>query len=179
MVMGDVPKDTPQHLPENWPESWPTHPVNGAGGFIPRLPAHTPQHHGQQQGQAWAWAWAYGATYEPSSPLALDTQAHIQANQAKLAHLLPGLSQLMSEAQEQHSLRHWQGERCVSADRFPVLGPLDDAQSLWLCTGLGSRGLSFAALCAEQLAALWHLEPAPVATDLARFVALERFHTTK
>jgi len=122
-------------------------------------------------------AWAFGATYEPSSALPLDTQAHIHANQAKLASLLPALSSLFD--QQSQRLAHWQGERCVTSDRFPVLGPLDAAQTLWVCTGLGSRGLSFAALCAEQLAALWHQEPAPISTDLARFMALERFHRTK
>jgi len=37
-----------------------------------------------------------------------------------------------------------------------------------MCTGMGSRGLSFAALCAELLAAQLHGEPLPVDNQLAK-----------
>jgi tRNA 5-methylaminomethyl-2-thiouridine biosynthesis bifunctional protein len=64
----------------------------------------------------------------------------------------------------------WTGVRCASADRRPLVGPLSPevADGLWLCTALGSRGLSFAALCAELLAAHWHAEPLPLAAKLAQ-----------
>jgi len=39
-----------------------------------------------------------------------------------------------------------------------------------LCTGMGSRGLSFAALCAELLAAQLHGEPLPVESQLAKAI---------
>ncbi|RYF72780.1 MAG: hypothetical protein EOO29_27810, partial [Comamonadaceae bacterium] len=48
-------------------------------------------------------------------------------------------------------------------------GPVDAARpGLWVCTALGSRGLSFATLCAELLAARWHGEPLPVPAAWAR-----------
>ena len=146
---------------------WPTHPINGNGGFIPNLPTPT------------GTAWAFGATYESSNPDPLNVDQHIEANQAKLAALLPELAHLIPDSQSMGTLQHWLGERCVTTDRFPILGPLDEAQTLWLCTGLGSRGLSFAALCGEQMAALWHQEPAPISTDLAKFVRADRFFNTK
>jgi tRNA 5-methylaminomethyl-2-thiouridine biosynthesis bifunctional protein len=158
VVMGDTPKNT---------QSWPTRPINGHGGLIPQLPTAT------------GTVWAFGATYEASGTQPFNVAQHTLANQAKLAALLPELAHLIPEAQANGTLKHWQGERCVTADRFPLLGPLDEAQTLWLCTGMGSRGLSFAALCAEQLAALWHQEPAPLRTDLAKFVSLDRFFKTK
>ena len=163
VVMGEQPasnSNTTQSI-------LPAHPINGNGGFIPHLPTQS------------GTAWVFGATYEASSPEPLNVDQHVQANQSKLAALLPELAGLMPGHLQTGTLAHWQGERCVTADRFPLLGPLDEAQSLWLCTGLGSRGLSFAALCAEQLAAQWHQEPAPLSKDLARFVALDRLYTTK
>jgi len=150
---------------------WPQHPINGNGGFIPPLPMTTDNSKGM--------GWAFGATYEASCTEPLNVSEHVQANQAKLAALLPELAGLIPGHLALGTLQHWQGERCVTHDRFPLLGPLDDAQTLWLCAGLGSRGLSFAALCAEQLAALWHQEPAPLSLDLGRCLSLERVYKTK
>ncbi|MDB5879825.1 MAG: tRNA 5-methylaminomethyl-2-thiouridine biosynthesis protein MnmC, partial [Variovorax sp.] len=47
-------------------------------------------------------------------------------------------------------------------------------QGPWMCTAMGSRGLSFAALCAELLAARWHGEPLPLPTALADALATGR-----
>jgi tRNA 5-methylaminomethyl-2-thiouridine biosynthesis bifunctional protein len=73
-------------------------------------------------------------------------------------------------------LQAWRGSRCVSADRLPLLGPLngDADQSLWLCAAMGSRGLSLAVLCAEMLAARWGAEPLPVDAALARTLDADR-----
>ena len=52
---------------------------------------------------------------------------------------------------------------------FYACGPVPGAApGLWVSTAMGSRGLSFAALCAELLAARWHGEPLPVPALLAR-----------
>jgi tRNA 5-methylaminomethyl-2-thiouridine biosynthesis bifunctional protein len=69
-----------------------------------------------------------------------------------------------------NALRTWKGTRCITADRLPLVGPLDDSASpsLWLCIGLGSRGLSFSVLCAELLAARMGAEPLPVDARLAQ-----------
>ncbi|MGI9132424.1 MAG: FAD-dependent cmnm(5)s(2)U34 oxidoreductase, partial [Rhodoferax sp.] len=66
--------------------------------------------------------------------------------------------------------------RCVAHDRLPLLGPLDvsDAGSPWLCAAMGSRGLSFAPLCAELLAARLHGVPWPVPSSLARSLDPQR-----
>ena len=44
----------------------------------------------------------------------------------------------------------------------------DGLEGLWLSTAMGSRGLTFAALAGELLAALLHAEPLPLARNLAR-----------
>lgn len=51
---------------------------------------------------------------------------------------------------------------------------LPPAPGLWLCTALGSRGLSYAALCAELLATRLHREPLPLPASLARQLFAER-----
>ena len=50
-----------------------------------------------------------------------------------------------------------------------MVGPLYDDQnaSLWMCAGMGSRGLSYSVLCAELLAARWGAEPLPLEASLA------------
>ena len=55
-------------------------------------------------------------------------------------------------------------------DRRPLVGPLDGAAmpGVWVSTAMGSRGLSFAALCAELLAAHWHGEPLSLPATLAK-----------
>jgi tRNA 5-methylaminomethyl-2-thiouridine biosynthesis bifunctional protein len=69
-------------------------------------------------------------------------------------------------------LRAWAGVRCASTDRRPLVGEL--APGLWTSTAMGSRGLTFAALCAELLAARLHHEPLPVEARLAQALAVAR-----
>ncbi|RYF37830.1 MAG: FAD-dependent oxidoreductase, partial [Comamonadaceae bacterium] len=66
----------------------------------------------------------------------------------------------------------WTGLRCVAADRRPLLGEL--APGLWLSTAMGSRGLTFAMLCAELLAARLHGEPLPLPRKLAQALDARR-----
>ena len=162
-VVGEEAQSAGSNAPKLDMPAWPTHPINGDGAFLPGVPT--------------ASQWAFGATYELTSAAgnAMDVQAHHQRNLDKFAALLPDLAANVINT----PLTHWQGERAVSTDRLPLLGPLDPAQNVWLCTGLGSRGLTLAALCAEQLAAAWHQEPSPLPRDLARLLAVDRFFKTK
>jgi tRNA 5-methylaminomethyl-2-thiouridine biosynthesis bifunctional protein len=75
----------------------------------------------------------------------------------------------------------WQGSRCVTHDRLPLVGPLEDAPapSLWLCAGMGARGLSFSALCAELLAAEMCSEPLPLESSLAKSLSTRRARRTR
>ena len=73
-------------------------------------------------------------------------------------------------------IKAWKGTRCVTADRLPMVGPLYQADNptLWICAGMGSRGLSFSVLCAELLAARWGAEPLPLDAGLARSLNARR-----
>jgi glycine/D-amino acid oxidase-like deaminating enzyme len=50
----------------------------------------------------------------------------------------------------------WAGTRCTTRDRLPALGAVSasDLPGLYVCTAMGSRGLSFAAVCGQHVAAL-------------------------
>jgi len=49
-----------------------------------------------------------------------------------------------------------------------------DQPGLWLSSAMGSRGLTFAVLCAEVLAAQLCGEPAPLPKRLLRLIAADR-----
>jgi len=136
-------------------------PVNGDGHCIPALPA----------GDG-GLRWLSGATFAPGEDGTELREADTQANLARLAALHPAVAAAAQGA----AVQAWAGVRCASHDRRPLVGPLPGAPDagLWACTALGSRGLSFAALCAELLAARWHGEPLPVAAALARGVDTAR-----
>jgi tRNA 5-methylaminomethyl-2-thiouridine biosynthesis bifunctional protein len=142
----------------------PAFPVNGAGSLLPQVPL--------KEGMAWL----AGATYQPDDEPDPGTQSHHAANLSRLARLLPDLAAPLATMVAAIELQAWRGSRCVSADRLPLLGPLngDADQSLWLCAAMGSRGLSLAVLCAEMLAARWGAEPLPVDAALARTLDADR-----
>jgi tRNA 5-methylaminomethyl-2-thiouridine biosynthesis bifunctional protein len=143
---------------------FPPFPVNGAGSVISQVPV--PQAAGESKT---AKAWFVGASYEPADALPVPEQENHAANLARLKTLLPTLAQVLAPEFQAGRINSWHSTRCVTADRLPVVGPLDHlpASSLWICAGMGSRGLTFAVLCAELLAARWGAEPLPVEAALA------------
>ena len=141
--------------------AFPPFPVNGAGSVVPKVPTDdVPE----------GFAWYVGSSYQPDSrPESPDEKNHA-ANFGRLHKLLPELSQALAKQFVEGPINAWKNTRCVTADRLPVVGPLYEADhpSLWICAGMGSRGLSFSVLCAELLAARWGAEPLPVDAGLAR-----------
>lgn len=145
----------------------PPFPVHGAGALIPAVP--TPD----------GLAWYAGATYEAQPEPPAPALAHHQRNLDKLRALLPAAAQALAPAFAAETARGWGGTRCVSADRLPLVGPLEDgeAPTLWISAAMGSRGLSLALLCAELLAARLGAEPWPLEASLARFLHARRRST--
>jgi tRNA 5-methylaminomethyl-2-thiouridine biosynthesis bifunctional protein len=135
----------------------PPTPLNGDGHFI----AHVPDADGA--------CWLTGATFDRDSRDPQVRNADTEANRERLARLHPGAAAMLDDAFSQGKVQAWAGVRCASHDRRPLVGPCDPQmpQGPWLCSALGSRGLSFAVLCAELLAARWHAEPLPLPTALA------------
>lgn len=141
-------------------------PINGDGHLI----AHVPDPGGP--------LWLTGATFDRDSSEPRLRSDDTEANRARLARLHPDAARQLAPQFERGEVEAWAGVRCASSDRRPLVGPLDPAapDGIWLCTAMGSRGLSFAALCAELLAARWHGEPLPLPASQARALDAQRGH---
>ena len=142
---------------------FPAGPVNGSGSLIPFVPFE-----GEQR-------WFVGASYQPMGKPEWPDDKNHGANVLRLDKLLPELSAALAPVFEAGVLQAWKGVRCVTADRLPMVGSvLQGDPSLWICAGMGSRGLSFAPLCAELLAAQWAGEPLPIEVALAQSLNARR-----
>ena len=118
--------------------------------------------------------WLVGASYERDATVP-DLQASDHAeNLNRLQTLLPHAAPALADQFDPARACGWAGIRCATPNRLPLLeqlvttdlGPGNNA-GLWICTGMGSRGLTFAALCGEVLAAQLHAEPLPIERQLA------------
>lgn len=151
--------------PETRP--FPAAPVHGNGSLI----AHVPFDDGAR--------WFVGASYQPVSvrePEWPDDKNH-GANALRLEKLAPELFSALTPMLEAGELKAWKGERCVTADRMPLLGPVvQTLPDVWTCAGFGSRGLSLVAVCAELLAAQWAADVWPVEASLAQALIPYRKH---
>jgi tRNA 5-methylaminomethyl-2-thiouridine biosynthesis bifunctional protein len=110
-----------------------------------------------------------GSSYQDAiEPERSDADNHA-INLAHLTKLLPDVANRLEHAFESGQVKAWKGVRCVTVDRLPVVGPLqvNGQAGLWICAGMGSRGLSFSTLCAELLAARMGAEPLPLEAKLA------------
>jgi tRNA 5-methylaminomethyl-2-thiouridine biosynthesis bifunctional protein len=94
------------------------------------------------------------------------------ANLARVREVLPRAAEAVEGAMQRREIRSWSGVRCASSDRRPLAGELEPG--LWVSTAMGSRGLTFAALCAELIAARLHGEPLPLELRLARALDVKR-----
>ena len=142
----------------------PAIPINGNGCFIP----HVPDAEGEQ--------WCVGSTFESDPRAAADIGSQHTSNMDRLQYLLPGTGLDLAETLDRGPVSQWSATRCVTHDRLPLVGPVgsDPSYGLWLCIGMGSRGLSFAALCAELLVARMCAEPLPIEFSLSRSLDANR-----
>ncbi len=132
----------------------------------------------------------FGASYEHGDAGTDERESsHAQAY-AKAAALWPGFA-----AATQGKLRRaWTGVRVVTPDRLPVIGALPDPDTpptarpgaphladmprlpgAWIANAYGSRGLTYALLGGELIAAQMLGEPLPIEQDLADAVDPARF----
>ncbi|CAN7432668.1 FAD-dependent 5-carboxymethylaminomethyl-2-thiouridine(34) oxidoreductase MnmC [Variovorax paradoxus] len=147
----------------------PATPINGDGHLIAHVPA----------GDDGTRLWLAGATFDRDSTNLEANGADATANRERLSRLHPAAAGALAASFDRGQIHAWVGVRCASGDRRPLVGPLDaddaaGAPGPWACTALGSRGLSFAALCAELLAAQWHGEPLPLPANLAKALSTGR-----
>lgn len=111
------------------------HPINGMGHFI----------------QA-SHIWVAGATFQRDESDLTPRATDVELNFEKLERLLPELERpyLISLRDASQS---WVGVRAAQKNRQPLIQRIENSQhpNTWVCAGLGSRGLSLAALCASRL----------------------------
>lgn len=141
---------------------FPPFPVNGYGHLTPQVPFGS--------GTAWFAGASYGRDDTDTSSRAQD---HV-ANLERLKSLLPRTARQLQAEFSSDRVQAWVGVRCASPDRLPLLGPTR-RPGLWVCTAMGSRGLTMAVLCGELLAAWLHGEPLPIEQSLARRLLPGRF----
>jgi len=160
------------HEAADFASTLPPFPVNGMGSLIPKVPLPG------EPGDALKFGWLCGATYERASADDSVRPEDDDTNKMQLRALLPRLANVLLGKSEgpAASTQAWAGVRCTTPTHLPSLGPLhrqtdageQEIGGVWVCTGMGSRGLTFSALCAELLAARIHGEPLPVEDRLAR-----------
>ena len=163
LSMGELPH------PHERGSHWPTHPVNGKGCFLPCIPGPRQQ-------------WMAGSTFEPGPQTLVSSPKpqHLD-NWKRLHQLLPLVAQDLHTPFTTGPIGHWQNIRCVSHDRLPLVGPLEAAQeaTLWASVGMGARGLTLAALCAQLLVARLCGEPLPLEKTLSRKLDSQRIRRKK
>lgn len=138
----------------------PPFPVNGHGHFLPRVPLVDRD------------AWITGSTYGRGDDDESLRRADNLANLERVREVMPRAAAVMDGAFARREVQCWSGVRCASSDRRPLVGEL--APGLWVSTAMGSRGLTFAALCGELMAARLHQEPLPLEARLAQALDLSR-----
>lgn len=134
----------------------PACPVNGHGGLLPNIPSDK------------GTFWLMGSTYQRDETLPLIKQQDNDENFERLQTLLPHTATHLTEQFQAPNSYAWAGIRCATPNRLPLLRRLSNLSDapLWVCAGMGSRGLTFAALCGELLAAQLHGEPLPIELQL-------------
>jgi tRNA 5-methylaminomethyl-2-thiouridine biosynthesis bifunctional protein len=141
-------------------EVLPPFPLNGNGHFIPDVPQGT------------ARAWFSGSTFDAGETSLVPRTDDHAFNLERLNGLAPQAAQQVAPMFASGAVQAWTGVRCASRDRRPLLGEI--RPGLWVCTAMGSRGLTFAALCGELLAARLHGEPLPLERKLAQALRAAR-----
>jgi tRNA 5-methylaminomethyl-2-thiouridine biosynthesis bifunctional protein len=134
----------------------PNYPVNGGGSYIET-----------------DTEWLIGATYDRDNR-SLEPSIRDQVdNFERLENLAPELAAQLKPRFERGLVNNWVGIRCATTDRLPIVGEV--LPGLWLCTAMASRGLTFAPLCAELLAAECEGEALPLNSRLRKALGILRY----
>ncbi|HEY1230048.1 MAG TPA: FAD-dependent 5-carboxymethylaminomethyl-2-thiouridine(34) oxidoreductase MnmC, partial [Ramlibacter sp.] len=161
-------------MPVRGQVSWATHangvampaaPVNGNGHFLPAVPL------------ADGMAWLTGSTYGRGETSLEPRDGDQLANLDRLRTLEPEVAAALAPVFASGDVHAWCGVRCASSDRRPLVGEI--APGLWVSTAMGSRGLTFAWLAANLLAARLHGEPLPLPLRLASALDVARQRSPK
>lgn len=124
-----------------------------------------------------------GATFDLRDNNPLPTIESHNENLQELGSMLPSLFSSTSEKPGGADLDGRVAFRCTTHDYQPVAGPVFDGESasldgLFLFTGLGSKGLTYAPLLAEYLADQLTGQPACLPANLVRRLETRRLYQT-
>ncbi|HTN33235.1 MAG TPA: bifunctional tRNA (5-methylaminomethyl-2-thiouridine)(34)-methyltransferase MnmD/FAD-dependent 5-carboxymethylaminomethyl-2-thiouridine(34) oxidoreductase MnmC [Marinobacter sp.] len=128
-----------------------------------------------------------GSTFDPDDDNPHTTRASHYENLTELQNMLPGaLHAKALFARSIEFLDNLEGKtafRCTTHDYQPVAGEHCDAQGkpvtgVYLLTGFGSKGLTYAPLLAEYIADIVCKQPACLPVQLARRVETHRMHSS-
>jgi tRNA 5-methylaminomethyl-2-thiouridine biosynthesis bifunctional protein len=118
-----------------------------------------------------------GATFQPEDADTTPRVADHAENLARLERMLPGFGRELRPG----ALTGRAALRAATADRLPACGSLEPigngpaaAPRLLVTAGLGARGLIWAPLCAEVLAARLNGEPNPIERRLLQALDPQR-----
>ncbi|AOB32441.1 FAD-dependent cmnm(5)s(2)U34 oxidoreductase [Bordetella sp. H567] len=142
-------------LPEHGLHGGPRCIVGGEGYLLPAV-------------EGWCVA---GSTYAHGATESHVTAAGQAVNIGKAAGLLADAVPVRQWAASAGSLPGWAGWRAVLPGRLPAIGPVSHADCLFLATGYASRGLSWAALAGDIIAARLCGEPAMLESELLAVIA--------
>ncbi|MFT4191221.1 MAG: bifunctional tRNA (5-methylaminomethyl-2-thiouridine)(34)-methyltransferase MnmD/FAD-dependent 5-carboxymethylaminomethyl-2-thiouridine(34) oxidoreductase MnmC, partial [Comamonas sp.] len=145
------------------------------------------------------WDWSMGSSFERGERDLAAWASSDRQNLAKLRTLAPELARALAGlfgADAPGAYPPWVQVRATTADRLPLAGPvpqwaqwaslpsggaaptldtLPRQPGLYVLAGLGARGLSLAALCAELIACQIEGEPWPLEAGLAQALDPARF----
>ena len=121
-----------------------------------------------------------GATFDLHDDTGEPRAESHARNLSNLAQWLPGLA---SRYGPSHNYQARVGFRATTPDYLPIAGPSLPSQqdstqppSLFVLTGLGSKGLAYSPILAEHIACTASGEPSPLDADLVRRLSVGRFH---
>jgi tRNA 5-methylaminomethyl-2-thiouridine biosynthesis bifunctional protein len=139
--------------------------INGNGHFIPAVP----------WGASGERIWLSGSTYEHDTPQPAQVTAQgITTNLQRLQQLIPAGAALLTAQHSAGQVQGWAGARCTTRERLPWVGAVSpiNTPGLYACTAMGSRGVSFAALCGQHLASVvMKSQDSPLPSHLQRAIA--------
>lgn len=109
-----------------------------------------------------------GSTYVFDAATSVTSEPGFQAVVEKVSGLLEIPSQALAAARAEPA--GWAGWRVALSDHLPVMGPVDEQESLWLACAYGSRGLSWMTLAGEIMATRLNAEPQVLERELLKAV---------
>jgi len=107
-----------------------------------------------------------GSSYVHGAERMETTQDGQNENFRRAQGLLGAVAPFNFNPDQEAKLPGWAGWRAVLPGRLPAVGPVAHTEGLWIATGYASRGLTWASLAGDLIAAALNGEPLPLERDI-------------